>query len=321
MADNYKDYFIEGYRANPKNRYGAKDFMETLPISYEKKRIKNYVDAMKAGKDLGVPQLDSKQLAIMMLKEGKGAEDFGYRYYDSNNKKAASIVKALQDKGIDPEHAGFAGAIYDLSADAKRLNKPFEELWQGTGTNKYGLTGKDYSQDIENTRYATLHPKNKELVEYLNRIIDDKLTPREKVINKITDFENSNELLMGMDPVDYRNHLIQNVKDPNAIKMLQQSDPNVIASIAHNQLQNMFGMQKDNLMENNIFGDILYQAPSPDRITNTSLAMEFPEIKAIMDKSVTNAASKIKKAVPEYFAGGKVKLPDGYKQGGSSSLI
>lgn len=56
MADKIKDY-IQGYRANPKNKYGANDYMETLPTEYDKYNMQKYISAMREGRAFGVPQL------------------------------------------------------------------------------------------------------------------------------------------------------------------------------------------------------------------------------------------------------------------------
>jgi hypothetical protein len=311
MADKIKDY-LHGYRANPKNKYGAKDYMETLPTEYDKYTLSKYVRAMKEGKELGVPQLTPQQLANMALHEGR--HDFGFNTMNSENKKAMEIYKALDEKGFG-EGAAFAGAIYDKYETAKRLNKPFEEVWNGTGVNTLGQSGADYAKNFKEANYAATNAKNKDLLDYINRNINDKLTPEEKVVNKIREMEDSNVITNGMDPGEWHKYLLNNAS-PEAKKLLMEANPQMLTDITRNQVRDMYGLNKVDITKPNFYGQHPY-----DAATNASLVTEFPEIKALINKSVNNAATKLTKEIPQFKIGGKVKLPDGYKHGGSSSLI
>jgi hypothetical protein len=53
----------------------------------------------------------------------------------------------------------------------------------------------------------------------------------------------------------------------------------------------------------------------------TSLAIEHPEIQNLINAKVEESKKQIGNTIPQYKVGGKVKLPDGYKNGGGSSLI
>ena len=55
---------------------------------------------------------------------------------------------------------------------------------------------------------------------------------------------------------------------------------------------------------------------------SSHIAAELPEVQKIMNAKVQDAIKQIGPTkTPTFKAGGKVKLPDGYKHGGSSSLI
>lgn len=113
--------------------------------------------------------------------------------------------------------------------------------------------------------------------------------------------------------------MLKNVKDPNAIKMLKSSDPDILQTIVNNKIREAHGINQLPLVPTD--GG---KAPPPgeyDMATNTSIAVEHPEVKSYIDKIVQDATKQIGAKTPVFNAGGKVKLPDGYKQGGSSSLI
>ena len=312
MADKIKDY-LHGYRANPKNKYGAKDYMETLPTEYDKYTLSKYVRAMREGKELGVPQLTPQQLANMALHEGR--HDFGFNSMNSENKKAMEIFRTLDEKGL-ADGAAFAGALYDKYETAKRLNKPFEEVWNGTGVNTLGQSGADYAKNFKEANYASTNAKNKELLDYINRNINDKLTPEEKVINRIREMEESNTITNGMHPGEWHGYLLKNAS-PEAKKLLLKTNTQMLTDITHNQLREMYGLNNKNILKS---GNFFKEGPYDDA-TNASLVTEFPEIKALINKSVNNAATTLTKEIPQFKIGGKVKLPDGYKNGGGSSLI
>ena len=123
MPGTIKDY-LHGYRADPTNKFGGKDFMETLPKEFDKKIMYDHIRAMVAGKPYGVPQLSAEQLTNMALHEGR--DDFGYNILNFNSKKTAAIAKDLMDQGHGME-AGFPGTILEKHNIAKKLNIPFEE--------------------------------------------------------------------------------------------------------------------------------------------------------------------------------------------------
>ena len=161
---------VKGYRSDPKGRHGGKEGIETMPTNLDKTTIEHYVKAMRAGEKYGVPQLPPEYLTNMLLTEGRS--DFGFNELNKNNPKATEIAKKISDLGNDRITANFAAALYDKMEAAKRLNKPFSTLWNGTGVNEYGSTGNDYTSRFTSTFPATMHPQNQELLGVVQNAYD-----------------------------------------------------------------------------------------------------------------------------------------------------
>lgn len=159
------DNLIDAYRANPKNKFGAKDYIETQPTRLNSAQITAYVKALRDAQSMGVKPLTPDQLATMALLEGRS--DFGYNMFDYNNKKAVELAKKLSgDMGHDPQAAGFAAAVLEKQLASQRTGIPFTTLWNGTGRGSGG-TGADYTRRY-NQAYNTgayEHPKNALLYE------------------------------------------------------------------------------------------------------------------------------------------------------------
>jgi hypothetical protein len=155
------DNYIAARRANPTNKYGAKDRMETQDYGYDKETMGNLLNAYNdAVKYHGVPKMHPDDLANMALVEGRS--NFGYNEYNNNNKKANKIVEDLVKRGHDPYAAGFPAALMDKHQTAQRLGVPMYQVWNGSGK-----AAKDYAQKIEQHRYAVEHPKNKPLRQFI----------------------------------------------------------------------------------------------------------------------------------------------------------
>ena len=153
---------ISFYRANPQNKFGAKDGIETIKSRVDKTTMENFVKAMRAGEKYGVPQLPPEYLAALLLQERRG--DFGFNELNKHNKKAQQIAEMLMQEGFDDASAGFGGALYDKMQFAMRLKKPFSTLWNGTGRSKYGKTGDEYTEEFGQGFGAVMHPKNQPLL-------------------------------------------------------------------------------------------------------------------------------------------------------------
>lgn len=159
------DNMIDAYRANPKNKFGAKDFIETQPTRLNSDQITAYMRALRDAAHLGVKPLTPEQLATMALLEGRS--DLGYNMFNYNNPKAVKLAETLSDyMGHDPQAAGFAAAVLDKQMQSQRTGIPFTTLWNGTGRGAAG-TGEDYTKRYKaayNTG-AYEHPKNAVLYE------------------------------------------------------------------------------------------------------------------------------------------------------------
>jgi hypothetical protein len=314
MPGQIKDY-IHGYRADPTRKHGGKDYMETLPTEFDRYNLQKYIDVMQKGKPYGVPQLSNEELANMALHEGR--DDFGFNSIKASvqhSKDAKNIVENLKKQGIEEEDALFAGLLYDKHQTAKRLNKPFEEIWNGTGISMYGKSGADYAREANRTKYAATHPKNAELVDYINRARNYQLTPQEDTVNKVRRYEdNPNGDLLGM---GFYNELKGNIKDPNALKILKDADPLTLQQIYFNKIREVHGINPGPT-------DTQFKegAGMGDYVQAAHVAAQLPSVQQYMDSKLQDAIKTIGAKTPTFKAGGKVKLPDGYKQGGSSSLI
>jgi hypothetical protein len=166
---------LQAYRANPKNKFGAKDYMETVPHKFDPRVIETFTRAAAAGTKYGVPVLEPKQLANMALHEGR--EDFGLNDngIDYNNKKQVALSRQLQRDGHDEDAANFAAAIMGKHEIANRTNKPFLQLWNGSGKK-----AEQYARDSAAESYAAEHPKNQSFLEFIDEHYNDAL-PVEKM--------------------------------------------------------------------------------------------------------------------------------------------
>jgi len=152
---------VYGYRANPKNKFGATDQMETLPHKFDPKTLETFARAAAAGTKYGVPELTPQQLANMALHEGR--DDYGFNAMNKNNKKANEIANNLIKEGHDYEAAQFAGAIYDKHELADRIKQPFLQVWNGAGK-----MAKDYAKNSQIESYAAEHPKNQDMLDFIS---------------------------------------------------------------------------------------------------------------------------------------------------------
>jgi hypothetical protein len=175
--------FIPAYRPDVKGRYGGKEGLETQPTYFDKMQLQEYVRAMRAGEPHGVPQLPPEYLANLALREGRS--DFGFNEMNYKNKKAADISKLLSTSGQHEDPASdFAGALRDKMDTSMRLNKPFSTVWNGTGVNKVGQSGDQYTQKFTEGFPATMHAKNDALLQAIREAYDYKPpVPQQEQIN------------------------------------------------------------------------------------------------------------------------------------------
>ena len=161
------DNMIDAYRANPKNKFGAKDYIETQPTRLNAAQITAYMNALRDAQHLGVKPLSAEQLATMALLEGRS--DFGYNQLNENNKKAVYKADLLQEMGHNRMPAEFAAALYDKQQLANRINRPLPEVWNGLGRSSLtGRTGAQHNARFNQFGYAVDSPKNAELMNTIN---------------------------------------------------------------------------------------------------------------------------------------------------------
>ena len=155
--------YIAARRANPLNKFGAKDRMETQDYGYDRETMGNLLAAYNdAVKHHGIKKMHPDDLANMALVEGRS--NFGYNEYNNNNKKANKIVEDLIKRGHDPYAAGFPAALMDKQQTAERLKVPVYQVWNGSGK-----AAKEYAKRIEEHRYAVEHPKNESLRQFIRQ--------------------------------------------------------------------------------------------------------------------------------------------------------
>ena len=150
LLEEHGDDYILGYRADPTNKYGGKDGLETQPTLFHKDDMAAVLRAMTYLRDkYGVEHIDPKALATFALKEGRtdfGINTGGYAPLMPSTLKLANKVYAdpnmtlEEDKdgmnwgiSVDKQgqHYNFPAALRasELMLKARRLKKPLEALW------------------------------------------------------------------------------------------------------------------------------------------------------------------------------------------------
>jgi hypothetical protein len=170
---------INAYRADPTNKYGGGDGTETLPTQFmdggmfkagSPAMLYSYARAYRqAANHYDMPQMTAQQLAALAIKEGRA--DFGASTYDINNPQSKAMYADLTKRGIGDLPASFATTIAEKAAVAKRLGIPFAEAWNGTGSNG-ASTGAQYAVGYQHSLKAAAHPKNKQLVDFIQSALD-----------------------------------------------------------------------------------------------------------------------------------------------------
>jgi hypothetical protein len=170
---------INAYRADPTNKYGGGDGLETLPTQFmdggifkagSPAMLYSYVRAYRqAANHYDMPPMTAQQLAALAIKEGRA--DFGASAYDTYNPRSKAMYQNLTSKGIGQLPALFPTIIAEKAAVAKRLNIPFAEAWNGTGSNG-NSTGAQYAKGYDHALKAAAHPKNKPLVDFIQSALD-----------------------------------------------------------------------------------------------------------------------------------------------------
>jgi hypothetical protein len=189
---------IKMYRADPTGKYGGKEGLETLPqprFDVGGDRYHNkvedptvsdvYGDSSKAIQQLyryarlngaankyGYPSLSPEDVAAMALKEGRS--DLGFNAVNLGHPDELKFNKMLRDTyNLTSNDQNFLAALFAKQRVADKFNIPFAHAWNGTGVNDAGQSGKDYAKNYEHHKKAALHPNNQQLMELVNRAIED----------------------------------------------------------------------------------------------------------------------------------------------------
>lgn len=182
---------VSAYRANPTNKYGAKDGLETMPMGMLQKNTveaargidNKYTNPMKAVQDLyrmarlngaadsnALAAMSPEEMAAFVLKEGR--TDAGYNAFRGSPTEQAYRDNLKESFNINGRDADVLALIASKRRIAERLGIPFAEAWNGTGTN--GIqTGAQYAQDWEHHLKAAQHPKNAAMMEVIRRGFED----------------------------------------------------------------------------------------------------------------------------------------------------
>jgi len=297
MKFNYGGYdmsdYIYGYRADPTNKSGGKDRMETMPKELNRSDLYNSVRALVEAENLGAPRLSTNQIANMVLHEGR--EDLGYnsgKGFSMDNPKSMKIYETLRELGHDFHPAGIPAAVSEKMIESKRTGVPFELLWNGKGeVPGMHRTGADYKREADDMRYAAEHPKNKELLAFIEKAKADNFSPQEFLANNINEMEMAGTITNNLRKRDLHNYLMQNV-DPNTARQLKDIDPGILQRAAQNQFRVMNGIEpispvvdiskKAGLMPRGAISDyntsILHTTPTD--VTTAAALVESPQVKA-----------------------------------------
>ena len=225
MADGLFSEKIKGYRANPKNKFGSKDKLETIPTSFNKNLVYDLATVLEAGKKLGVKDVSNEQLVNMLLNEGRS--DAGFNEWNIKNKAATKVYNELLSQGYNSFSSGFAAAVLDKQQTAARLNKSFDEVWNGVGKTPAGRTGLDNAIRMQQGEYAASANKNKELLLFVEQARKNILSPEEKLATTFTDLKREGRLFGGLPSVDIKDQVIANLQktDPVAAAALSKVSP------------------------------------------------------------------------------------------------
>ena len=172
IMDLYPDEPIHVYRANPQNKWGAKDRLEPTPTVLDRGRALEYAHALKQAEQFGGPKLTPKELANYFLVEGRS--DAGFNGLDEKNKKAGALAEKIGQMGFGDEGAEFAAHMWDKGRTANRLKIPLPVAWNGTGrSSESNKTGWDYHKRYQDSLYAVEHPKNQEFLSTIQMGLSD----------------------------------------------------------------------------------------------------------------------------------------------------
>jgi hypothetical protein len=343
------------YRADPTNKSGGKDRMETLPTKISRADLYGIASILNRAEKAGMPRISSEELANRVLVEGRG--DAGGSYFDSNKKKYRDIDAALGGRSLGLQNQtdfstgpGFAATYANKVDVAKRLGISLDKAWIGTGKSEAGETGDAYALKAQAHKHAATHPKNALLMDYINRAREGKLTPQEVAMAEIQDKEKRGLHTRKItDPIKLQQYILADLENnPNAYKAVSALDPQALQHMLHNFYRRETGIpekpwgsysvhnkdEPDNLGPHPKYPGVyldnpnMFRRSSMDERGTTSVVAGLPAVQDIF-RSITGLPKpKPVQEVPletsnlfsaEYgspmASGGSVQMPQEYSQG------
>lgn len=187
MADQ-----IKYYRASSKAANRTADGTETLPKTADRTAILRMADAVNTALQLKLPgaQAAADNLLTHILAEGR--DDAGVNTYDTNNKIGNAVFNTLRGTGADymfqvsPQQTTEDPAMYVAAsavneATAKRLGKPFAEIWNGTGKSAAtGRTGAQHADRFQAAKSVASSAKNADIKALIDRVTKQGATQAEQ---------------------------------------------------------------------------------------------------------------------------------------------
>lgn len=194
---------ISAYRADPVNKYGGNNGLETQPIrkfitgghsvgnipiykpdtnpetstvltdpSKATQEVYRYARLLGAASKYGYATLSPEEAAAFVLKEGRS--DMGHGGVGMGNKKDREFDEMLaKTYNLHSRDQNFLAALNAKQRVADKLKIPFAEAWNGTGVNEAGQSGKQYASNWQANKEAATNPKNSELLKLIQRAMDD----------------------------------------------------------------------------------------------------------------------------------------------------
>jgi len=136
------------------------------------KQMYAYARLSGAAQKLGLPSVSPQQFAAMVLKEGR--PDAGFNVFRPQAKPDLDFRAKIDQYNIPEWHKNYLGMLNYAHRISVKKKVPFEAVWNGLGRSlDSGKTGFDYAKSIKAHQDATLHPKNKEFIGFINNAFKD----------------------------------------------------------------------------------------------------------------------------------------------------
>ena len=176
------------------NQYGAfaygqneaEEHSRQMQQKYPSSRSNELLDmasklrAVHASQKFGGPKVSPEDMVALLNQEGR--QDFGIGPLDfSHDKKAVQLAKKLEEEGFSQVDVKLSAGLLSAQNTAKRLNIPWQKVWNGTGSAIVYKKGKkdrmhsglDYVNEFELNKKAALDPKNADLLSFVQKNMSD----------------------------------------------------------------------------------------------------------------------------------------------------